>query len=135
MLASSLLAAVLTVSPLPGIEPEVDPFALNDPFLKISAEALRTRWSLIREEAEESAGSKQSGAAASSLASVASTLGERLDALDALRETTYIDVRLVGFSGDGEHELHLAEEARRGCWTLHLMRGSARGAPAAGCAA
>jgi hypothetical protein len=37
-------------------------------------------------------------------------LAERLAMLDALHETTYVDVRLAGFAGDGEHEIHLDED-------------------------
>jgi hypothetical protein len=111
-----VLAAFAASTPLP-VEPEADPFARLDPFLKISADDLRTRWSAVdHDEANDdptaAAGASSSHSSSSTLdAAARASLSGRLAALDALRETTYIDVRLVGFDGDGEHELRMGEDA------------------------
>jgi hypothetical protein len=100
MLPTSLLLLVVAAvtTPLP-VDPESDPLARDDPFLKLTSEELRTRWSSDADPLEEAS------------AAAARTLHQRLQRLDALRETIFIDVRLVGFDGDGEHEVSLQEDA------------------------
>ena len=62
MLAPLLALAALSLAPLP-VEPEADPFAKRDPFLKISADDLRTRWSAVEHDESDD---HVSGAGASS---------------------------------------------------------------------
>ena len=109
MLLHGLVAALLGVAarpPLP-VDPEGDPLALKDPFLELSGEELRTKWSLNANVEPAEPGDAE---LLSTPRPADSTLAARLSALDALRETVYVDVRLVGFDGDGEHELRMSEE-------------------------
>ena len=109
MLLHGLVAALLGVAarpPLP-VDPEGDPLALKDPFLELSGEELRTKWSLNANVEPAEPGDAE---LLSTPRQADSTLAARLSALDALRETVYVDVRLVGFDGDGEHELRMSEE-------------------------
>ena len=128
MLAPLLALAALSLAPLP-VEPEADPFAKRDPFLKISADDLRTRWSAVEHDESDdhvsgagaSSSSRHSNSILDAAAAAARTsLNGRLAALDALRETTYVDVRLVGFDGDGEHELHMSEDVLQRLSLIHI---------------
>ncbi len=86
-------------------EPDRDPHAIRDPFLKLSDDELRKSWS--RSEGDEGAAGAPHPHEHSR--HVARTLSERLAEIDALDDLTYVDVRLVGFAGDGEHQLELSD--------------------------
>ena len=94
-------------TPLP-VDPDADPLALNDPFLKLTEEELRTRWS---SDSEADASIHADDAATTAAAAAVHPLAAKLASLDALRETIYVDVRLAGFDGDGEHQLRMGPEA------------------------
>ena len=82
---------------------ESDPFAHRDPYLNLTSDELHAHWSGNEDlYHEDDLGHALRGRA--------HTLAERLAMLDALHETTYVDVRLAGFAGDGEHEIHLDED-------------------------
>eukprot|EP00900_Chrysochromulina_parva_P002817 jgi/Chrpa1/12536/Chrysochromulina_OHIO_Genome00013522-RA len=82
---------------------EGDPFAHRDPYLNLTSDELHAHWSGNEDlYHEDDLGHALRGRA--------HTLAERLAMLDALHETTYVDVRLAGFAGDGEHEIHLDED-------------------------
>ena len=70
-----------------------DPLASADPYDQLTESELHHHWS-------------GDGAAADGRVP---TLAERLHALAELEEVTYVDVRLVGFEGDGNHGVHVAE--------------------------
>lgn len=90
--------SVASVQTLP-VDPELDPRAKLDPFLNITNEDLRKRWS----HSEEELGSVLP------LTYETHVLSSRLAALNTFSETTYVDVRLAGFEGDGEHEIKLED--------------------------
>ena len=90
------------------IDPEKDPFALKDPFLTLTSDELRTQWSLLANPFEEEAHETDQPLSAPHDGHY--TLSTRLASIDVLRETTYVDVRLAGFNGDGEQEVRLGEE-------------------------
>ena len=75
-----------------------DPFARKDPFDDISEADLHAKWS-VNDLADERTTTSLH------------TLADRLEALDYVRETTYIDVRLAGFQGEGERDVQLGEES------------------------
>ena len=82
---------------------ESDPFAHRDLYLNLTSDELHAHWSGNEDlYHEDDLGHALRGRA--------HTLAERLAMLDALHETTYVDVRLAGFAGDGEHEIHLDED-------------------------
>ena len=74
------------------------------------------RWSLNADPFEEDAAEAPVVGRPSFVAQLGGgerALAERMRSLDALHETVFVDVRLAGFEGDGEHELQLSEEALR----------------------
>ena len=95
------------ITPLPT-NPDADPFALQDPFSKISAEELRTRWSLadaFHDDEAADADHLPSPSNARPSLSPTPTLDESLQGMRSLNERTFVDVRLVGFDSDGEHDV------------------------------
>ena len=105
-LFTELVAAAATAS-LPS-NPDGDPLALDDPFLKLSEAQLRALWSQ-NEEVAASTNAAESAAGFARSRTI-KTLAERLAALNTLSDVTYVDVRLVGFAGDGDHEVVLRED-------------------------
>ena len=103
-----LFQLLLVAVSLP-IDPEHDPFALIDPYVQLSADELRTRWSLMSPPKPDNAGQQNEGPRR--MAPSLNYLGNGLHAFEGFDERTFVDVRLVGFEADGEHEVKLAEEA------------------------
>ena len=78
------------------VSPSDDPFATLDPYDRLDSSQLHNHWS-HDDDVSDAFGA-------------ARTLAERLGALaSGFNETTYVDVRLVGFDGDGYLELNLAD--------------------------
>ena len=78
------------------VSPSDDPFASLDPYDRLDSSQLHNHWS-HDDDASDAFGAARS-------------LAERLGALaSGFNETTYVDVRLVGFDGDGYLELNLAD--------------------------
>ena len=107
MLVATLVAFLAFVDARPRAtlttDVESDPFAHRDPYLNLTSDELHAHWSGNEDlYHEDDLGHALRGRA--------HTLAERLAMLDALHETTYVDVRLAGFAGDGEHEIHLDED-------------------------
>ena len=94
------LALPTSLSALLGVDLANDPLARRDPFTQLSETELRTRWS-----------SNDDGDATAAAGASSRSLSQRLAALQAVRDATYVDVRLVGFDGDGDHDLRLEEDA------------------------
>lgn len=106
-MSPTLTSAMITIlfahargraQPLPGVDVDRDPFAQRDPYVELTGEELHARWSLNTLDTEHAVHAVH-------------TLTERLAALDAMHEKTYVDVRLAGFEGDGEHEIRLEAQA------------------------
>ena len=125
-LAMALQALLVLAArpPLP-VDPDGDPHARKDPFLLLSREELRTRWSLTNYDPDDdhwgaegaphlSAHSAHHHAAVNDdpLAPhrTPRPLTQRLSAHKFLDDTTFIEVRLAGFDGSGENEVQLNEE-------------------------
>jgi len=82
------------------VSPDTDPFANRDPFLDLGEAELHRSWSHNSDEGS-------SAIMGSAQASYANTLTARLDALKEMQDSTYVDVRLVGFEGNGNGQIHL----------------------------
>ena len=93
--------------------PDDDPLALEDPFTQLSEAELAQDWSHRAEPLEEAPG--RSGleftAGGNMLHEHPPTLSERLGGLSQLRETTYVDVQLVGLDGQGQLGAHVSPSA------------------------
>ena len=89
--------------------PEDDPLALSDPFTQLSEDELMRDWSYHAEPQKDVLDSGLAFAAgAHGLDDEVKSLSERLGRLDELRETTYVDVQLVGFDGAGQLGAHVS---------------------------
>ena len=123
-MALQALLVLAARPPLP-VDPDGDPHARKDPFLLLSREELRTRWSLTNYDPDDdhwgaegaphlSAHSAHHHAAVNDdpLAPhrTPRPLTQRLSAHKFLDDTTFIEVRLAGFDGSGENEVQLNEE-------------------------
>lgn len=69
------------------VDPDGDPQAEIDPFLSLSSAELHRHWSFDGEDESPS--------------TAPTSLGARMHALNTMHDVTYVDVRLVGFEGDG----------------------------------
>ena len=83
------------------IHPDTDPHADEDPFLALTPSELRRTWSHSSEDEQHAAGA---GAAAAP-----SSLAGRMAAITELVDATYVDVRLVGFGGEGNLGVEIGE--------------------------
>ena len=90
-LAFSLVAAQRTLA----VDPDGDPQAEIDPFLSLSSAELHRHWSFDGEDESPS--------------TAPTSLGARMHALKTLHDVTYVDVRLVGFEGDGNLGMAVGE--------------------------
>ena len=96
------------------VHPDTDPHANEDPFLALTASELRRTWSHSSSEEEEhpagAGGAGAGGASAGAGAAAApSSLAGRMAAIRELVDATYVDVRLVGFGGEGNLGVEIGE--------------------------
>ena len=117
MLLLALLAGLVpqawSRSLMQAAMPDDDPLALEDPFTQLSEAELAQDWSHRAEPLEEAPGRSglESTAGGNMLHEHPPTLSERLGGLSQLRETTYVDVQLVGFDGQGQLGAHVSPSA------------------------
>lgn len=100
------------------VSPQTDPLATLDPFKELSEHELHTRWS------HNADSPSQANTQEDNPHDPSPSLSSRLRELQSFSETSYVDVRLAGFSSDGEGEISLPEDTLQALLdaTLHSER-------------